>query len=364
MPYTIHPRIAILYSGDRESRNNATPERTRFLKLFQAFSELGARAECAVYHDDFRDEVRRQLSAVNAVLVWVNPIEGGRNRSLLDAMLRDISAQGILVSAHPDTILAMGTKEVLYRTRNMGWGCDTHVYRSMEAMRRELTRRLSAGEARVLKQHRGNGGNGVWKIERVSDGPCEKEAQTSHHGMLIRTRHARRGSVDETMNLAAFLERIEGYFAGDGLIVDQAYLPRLPEGMIRCYLVHDKVAGFGHQAINALCPPLPGAPAGAAPQPTPRIYHPPTMPEYQRLKRRLEQEWVPEMQRLLDIRTSQLPVLWDCDFLLGARAESGEDTYVLCEINVSCVAPFPDAAVTVIAKATLDELQQTQTNVK
>ena len=37
-----------------------------------------------------------------------------------------------------------------------------------------------------------------------------------------------------------------------------------------------------------------------------------------------------------------LPVLWDADFLYGPRTASGDDTYVLCEINVSSVIPFPD----------------------
>lgn len=140
-------------------------------------------------------------------------------------------------------------------------------------------------------------------------------------------------------------------------MIDQAYQPRLPEGMIRCYLVHNKVAGFGHQAINALYPASPGAPPDAAPQPGPRLYHPPSMPGFQSLKRQLEQEWVPAMQRLLDIDTYKLPVLWDCDFLLGPRTESGEDTYVLCEINVSSVSPFPDSAVALVAQATLVRTQ-------
>ena len=52
------------------------------------------------------------------------------------------------------------------------------------------------------------------------------------------------------------------------------------------------------------------------------------------------------MQRLLDVDTDQLPILWDCDFLLGPKRDSGEDTYVLCEINVSSVSPFPDSALT------------------
>jgi hypothetical protein len=63
------------------------------------------------------------------------------------------------------------------------------------------------------------------------------------------------------------------------------------------------------------------------------------------------------MQRRFDIDTNQLPVLWDCDFLLGPKRESGEDTYVLCEINVSSVSPFPDSAVTLMAQATLARVQ-------
>jgi hypothetical protein len=63
------------------------------------------------------------------------------------------------------------------------------------------------------------------------------------------------------------------------------------------------------------------------------------------------------MQRLLDIETERLPMLWDCDFLLGPKRASGEDTYVLCEINVSSVAPFPESAPPYIAEAVLARLQ-------
>jgi hypothetical protein len=41
------------------------------------------------------------------------------------------------------------------------------------------------------------------------------------------------------------------------------------------------------------------------------------------------------------------------DFLLGPKHESGEDTCVLCEINVRSVSPFSDSAVTLVAQATL-----------
>jgi hypothetical protein len=349
-------RIAILYPGDREARQRATPGTSRLSKVFDALAALGAQPEPAVYHDDFCDEVRRQLRRVHGVLVWVNPVQDGRDRSVLDAMLREVAASGVFVSAHPDIVLKLGTKEVLYRTRDLGWGCDTHLYRSMDQLRRELPGRLAAGETRVLKQCRGNGGEGVWKVALALRAAADLSRGNTAPPMdktLVRVRHAKRGCVEETMLLGEFLGRCEPYFSDNGRMIDQAYQLRLPEGMIRCYLVHNKVAGFGHQAINALYPSAPGAPPGSAPQPGPRYYHPPDTREFQPLKRRLELEWVPAMQRLLALDTVQLPVLWDCDFLLGPRNDAGEDTYVLCEINASSVSPFPDSAVEPVARAAI-----------
>jgi glutathione synthase/RimK-type ligase-like ATP-grasp enzyme len=159
-------RLAILSPGDREARTNTTTETSRFADLFRAFGAKRIHVEPAIYHDDFCEEAREQLMQVDGVLVWVNPIEGGRDRSVLDSMLRDVAAAGVFVSAHPDVILKLGTKEVLYRTRNLGWGCDTYLYASLDQMVQELPLRLTVGKPRVLKQHRGNGGNGVWKVQQ------------------------------------------------------------------------------------------------------------------------------------------------------------------------------------------------------
>jgi len=339
-------RLALLYPGDRAARLAPAPENGRFANVFEAATALGMRVEAAIFHDDFCDEVRRQLMQVDGVLVWVNPIEGERDRSVLDAMLREVAAAGVFVSAHPEVILKLGTKEVLHQTRDIGWGCDTHIYRDLDALRAALPARLATG-ARVLKQYRGNGGNGVWKVELAAPGGATSPAA------LLRVRHAKRGSLDEVLPLSEFLQRCESYFAGTGRLIDQAYQARLPEGMVRCYLVHGEVAGFGHQAVNALCP----AANGAVPKNTERLYHPPTLPAFQSLKRRLEGEWVPALQRLLDIASEQLPVIWDCDFLLGPKNAAGEDSYVLCEINVSSVSPFPDSALAPMARAVLARMQ-------
>jgi hypothetical protein len=326
--------------------------------LFRALADKGVYAEPAVYHDDFCAEVREQLIRLDGVLVWVNPIQEGHDRFILDSMLREVAAAGVFVSAHPDIIVKLGTKEVLYRTRDIGWSCDTHLYASMEQMYRELPARVAGGKARVLKQYRGNGGVGVWKVQLPMSNVQPGFLAIPHSETIVRVQHAKRGSAEEEVTLAEFFRRCEQYFVANGRMIDQEYQERLPDGMIRSYLVHDKVAGFGHQAINALFPAPAGAPSTEAPEPGPRLYHSHTKPEFQALKEKLEREWVPAVQRLLEIETESLPVLWDCDFLLGPKKESGDDTYVLCEINVSSVAPYPESAVPYVVDATKARLQE------
>jgi hypothetical protein len=70
----------------------------------------------------------------------------------------------------------------------------------------------------------------------------------------------------------------------------------------------------------------------------------------------METEWTPQMMQLLDMDAGSLPILWDADFLYGPRTAAGEDTYVLCEINVSSVAPFPKQAPAEIARLVMARL--------
>jgi hypothetical protein len=75
----------------------------------------------------------------------------------------------------------------------------------------------------------------------------------------------------------------------------------------------------------------------------------------------MEGEWIPEMMKLLALTRSDLPIIWDADFLYGPRTTSGEDTYVLCEINVSAVFPIPDEAPAAIAELTRQTLSERTT---
>ena len=340
-------KIAIVYPGDAEVRRQATPENNRHAALFAAFAARGAEAHPAVYHRPQASELREQLLAMEAALVWVNPIEAGESRAPLDAVLREVAAAGVFVSTHPDVIMKLGTKDVLVDTREMGWGSDVHRVDSLDRLRTDVAARLSAGGARVLKQWRGHSGIGVWRVERVDvDRPFGPAG-------LVRVRHAQRGSAETVLSFDAFVASMAGYFDDGGHMVDQAWQPRMTEGMVRCYLVRDRVAGFGLQAINALHPAPAGSPASEAPLPSTRTYHPPDLPHLQGLKQILESDWVPALQRRCGVADERLPLLWDCDFLPGEASASGGERFVLCEINVSSVAPYPDSAIVPLVEATL-----------
>jgi hypothetical protein len=342
------PKLALLWRGDREARSPVTAQNNRLHRVFEALAMLGVCAEPVIYADEFAEEVRQHLLQLDGVLVWADPIWQGQNRRRLDALLRDVASRGVWVSAHPDVILKMGVKEVLYRTKGLGWGTDTYLYRSAEAFREEFPRSLASAGPRVVKRDRGNGGQGVWRVELVSG--------AKHEPIIIRVLHARRGSRPERMPLGDFMRRCEEYFDADGCIIDQPFQARLPEGMIRCYMGADKVVGFGQQLIKALIPP-PEGPDSQAAQPGPRIMHPASAPEFQSLRIKMEREWTPQLMQLLDIDVASLPVIWDADFLYGPRTASGEDTYVLCEINVSSVYPFPEQAPAEIARLAFDQMR-------
>jgi hypothetical protein len=323
-------KVALLYPGDRIARDRADPAASRFAALFEALAAAGVDAEPAVYHDDFADEVTARLRRVQAVLVWCNPIEDGRRRDRLDALLREVAQMGVLVSAHPDAIQRLGTKDVLFETRDLPFGSDVHRIDSLAQLESELPQRLRLG-ARVLKQHRGHSGIGVWRVEAVDDG-----------ALLVQ--HAQRGSAAQRMDMPGLTSTLAPYFEpAGGHMIDQAWQARLREGMVRAYLVEDRVTGFGLQAVNALHPD--------APLPGPRLYHGPDLPAFQALKRKLESAWITMLRERVGLPQEQLPLLWDCDFMLGEPSPDGTDRFVLCEINVSSVSPFPPSSIAPLVEA-------------
>jgi hypothetical protein len=276
--------VGLLWRAEWDPPDPANPlARTCKLRgVFAAFEGLGVHAEPVVYSDDAVDALRDRLLALDGVLVWVNPIEQGKDRAKLDRLLQDVANAGVFVSAHPMVIMKMGTKEVLVDTKALGWSTDTQLYRAFDDLRERLPSRLRERGPLVLKQRRGMGGEGVWKVEL--DGASD--------GATLVVQHAAGAAVPERISIDGFLERCRAYFA------------------------------------------------------------------YATLRTRLESEWVPQMQKVLDIDTVSLPVIWDADFLYGEQTEAEDETYVLCEINVSSTFAFPEFAMPAVAKAAIERVQE------
>lgn len=331
--------VGLVWRGKPASRGTAIAETSRLYPIARALQALGVAVQPVVYSEEIADQVRDQLLRYDGVLVWVDPITNGRDRTDLDAILRHLSSEGVWVSAHPDVILKMGTKEILYQTREMGWGTDTRLYGNAEEFNCEFPKRLAADGTRVLKQHRGNGGIGIWKVSLQSGASADTA--------LVAVQQARGQSEAATQRLDEFMANCAGYFEGAGRVIDQAYQSRIDDGIARCYMSANACVGFARQYPKGYGT---AAAAEAFGLPSDKTMYGPSEPQFARLREKMEREWVPQMRKLLDIDEPALPALWDADFLFGPRDTSGADTYVLCEINISCVSPFPPDAPAKIAE--------------
>ncbi|MBI3678427.1 MAG: Cj0069 family protein [Proteobacteria bacterium] len=329
-------KVAIVWRGERPA--DAIPQESRLRPVSDALEQRGLIAVPVVYSEEMSASVREQLLGCGGVLVWVDPLTNGRTRGDLDALLRDVASQGVSVSAHPDVVLKMGTKEILYRTRHLGWGTDIALYGTIEEFRSEFPSRLLSSGPRVLKQYRGNGGQGVWKVAVTRAGSDP----------VVRLREAtNRDGASEEMKLGQFMGRCEAYFSGDGRIVDQQFQPRIVDGMVRCYMSGSTLVGFARQypkgyGQDASSENTFGLPAD-------KTMLPPDESQFRTLRSNLEQDWTPKMREIVDLDESSMPALWDADFLFGPKDAKGADSFVLCEINASCVSPFPKEAPAKIA---------------
>ena len=337
-------RIGIVWRGQQPV--DAIPEQSRLWPVGRALEERGAVAVPIVYSEEMAHSVREQLLACDGALVWVDPLSNGRTRADLDTLLRDVAGRGVFVSAHPDVILKIGTKEILCRTRDLGWGTDTALYRTFAAFQQEFPARLVSAGPRVLKQYRGNGGQGVWKvaIHCAAADPIVRLQEATH-----------RDGASEEMSLSAFIERCEAYFEGQGRIIDQKFQPRIVDGMVRSYMCGSTVIGFCRQYPKGYG--REATPENTFGLPAEKTMLPPDAPDLQVLRASLEENWVPSMRRLLELDEASMPALWDADFLFGPKTGAGEDTFVLCEINASCVSPFPAEAPAKIAAYVLGRVR-------
>jgi len=337
----------MVYQGSNPSRNALTEE--NYKPLADALLEAGFYVESMLYHDSKVRELEADLMRFSAVLVWVNPImEPGLDRRSLDRLLVDISRKGVYVSTHPEVIYKLGTKEVLYSTRQMDWGGDTKIYTTYEDFVKHFLPSMDELSIRILKQYRGDGGKGVYK---VSAGDSCKNT--------LNVVPADAPQERTTLPKDDFNREFKKYFESGGMIVNQKWAHGITNGMVRCYLTGTKVSGFGYQETVALCPQASSPDSESRPI-SRRYYFSEDCGLFQDLRQIMNEKWIPQLQEIHSIADEAMPLLWDIDlFINDVNTKQTEEKYTLCEMNVSCVSPFPPSSVRHVV-ATLKERMQVQ----
>jgi hypothetical protein len=159
---------------------------------------------------------------------------------------------------------------------------------------------------------------------------------------MVSVTHAIAGNEIRTIALEDFFNECSHFFSNQGLLIDQEWNKNMANGMVRCYISGTNVAGFGYQEINALYQDKNGnyIPPGK------RYYFTESCGLFSDLKEIMENNWIPELQEKLGILNDRMPVIWDADFFINSMTSpNAAGKYTLCEINVSCVSPFPPSAI-------------------
>lgn len=309
--------------GDDGHRKDTMP-------IVNSIKDKGWDAEVIYFHPDKADEILDRVSSeFDAYISRVNPgnIPGGE-KGYFD-LLSKLSEAGLVGMSTPAEMMAYGAKDALVKLNDTDLvPSDTAAYYEVEDFHKTFPTTLSYGE-RVLKQNRGSTGSGIWRVQLAD----KNLAETVEPGtaLPLDTKIKCTEAVDnhtEERELGDFMDFCDQYIEGDnGMLVDMRFMPRIVEGEIRIllvgphpvFVVHKKPAEGGDNFSATLF-------SGA---------------KYTYDKPENWQELIDMFAEARPVIAEKLggdniPLIWTADFML-ADAEDGGDTYVLGEINCSCV---------------------------
>lgn len=295
------------------------------MPMVHALKHRGWDAEVIFFDLAKRDEIFNYVN--DHALAYVSRINPGNleHEAEYFAMLRELCAQGVVGMPHPDAMINYGSKDVLVKLKSTSIvPDDTYAYYTVAQFKEQFPKSLASGE-RVLKQNRGSTGEGIWRVQLVD--ALEKHVDAVPFTAQIKCTEAKDNHV-EYHTLGDFMDFCEQYIVGDnGMLVDMKYLPRIKEGEIRLFMLRHKPVHVVHKkpadAEDAFSATLF---SGAHYR-----YEPPE--EWQPLISHFLSQ-LPQITALLG--NYDLPLIWTADFILDT-AEDGQDSYILGEMNASCV---------------------------
>ncbi|MDO4242067.1 MAG: Cj0069 family protein [Microbacteriaceae bacterium] len=323
-------KAIVVFEVEGGSDKGENGHRRDTMPIIEAIRAHGWDADVVFYHPDTAQETFEHVSQnFDAYISRVNPgkIPGGEKGyfNLLDRL----SEAGLIGMSTPEEMMAYGAKDALVKLNETDLvPADTAAYYDIETFHKTFPTSLSYGE-RVLKQNRGSTGTGIWRVQlRDKELAASVEPGTA---LPLDTMLKCTEAVDnhtEERQLGEFMEFCNQYIVGDnGMLVDMRFMPRIVEGEIRIllvgehpiFVVHKKPAEGGDNFSATLF-------SGAK-----YTYDSP-------------EKWQDLIDMFAEARPviaeklggDNIPLIWTADFMLDT-AEDGSDTYVLGEINCSCV---------------------------
>ena len=87
------PRLVLMWRGNIHAPDQPTNHLERFKPLIAALGEAGVEISTHVYFDSEIEAARARLTQADGVMVWINPLQDGQDRTKVDALLRDVVGQ-------------------------------------------------------------------------------------------------------------------------------------------------------------------------------------------------------------------------------------------------------------------------------
>lgn len=314
-------RVTVLEvrEGDEKIRDQ-NGYRKDTMPIVDSLKKKGFDAEVMFYSDITAEELFNKLNSTSVVINRVNPgnIPGGEKQYF--SFLNRLVDAGTMVLADPKTMLSYGAKDAVAKLAGTKIvPANTYSYYTLAELKEKFPATLGTGP-RVLKQNRGSQGSGIWLVSVSPD----HQGAVNENTQIVCTE-----AVDnhvENRSLGEFLDFCNQYLVGEnGMLVDMPFLPRIAEGEIRIlmvgespiFIVHKKPQDGGFSATLG---------SGAA-----YTYQKPE--DWPKLMEAFRESMEIVREKLGGNTT---PLIWTADFILDTD-DQGNDTYVLGEINCSCV---------------------------
>ncbi|MEX3505715.1 Cj0069 family protein [Corynebacterium sp. LK2510] len=301
------------------------------MPIVEAIQANGWHAEVVFYRPEWSEAIFAHVSDnFDGYISRVNPgnIPGGEKGYF--ELLTKLSDAGLVGMSTPEEMMAYGAKDALVKLNETDLvPADTAAYYDVDSFHETFPTSLSFGE-RVLKQNRGSTGSGIWRV-RIADPEVAANVEPGT-ALPLDTELKCTEAVDnhtETRQLGEFMDFCDQYIVGDnGMLVDMRFIPRITEGEIRILLVGPHPVFVVHKK------PAEGGDAFSATLFSGATYTYNTPEQWPEL---IEMFAAARPVIAEKLGGDNIPLIWTADFMLADDDATGADTYVLGEINCSCV---------------------------